>query len=119
MWNGGILPKFGIVHVVGQKTDLEIREYGRKDPLRWQSGTLYPQKLAPTVGGRSVGIVTCGLRPWSWAEKTMEGLVIDLNQGRVGYVNSVLATPWIVTGSLLSLSAKLFNSHMQHPFGER
>jgi hypothetical protein len=39
---------------------LENREYGRRDPLRWPRGTLYPQKLAltsPTKGGRSVGIV--------------------------------------------------------------
>jgi hypothetical protein len=39
---------------------LEHREYGLGDPLRWPSGTLYPQKLAltsPTSGGRSVDIV--------------------------------------------------------------
>jgi hypothetical protein len=39
---------------------LENREYGRRDPSRWQRGSLYPQKLAltsPTSGGRSVGIV--------------------------------------------------------------
>jgi hypothetical protein len=39
---------------------LEIREYGRKDPSRWQRSTLFPQKLAlnsSTRGGRSVGIV--------------------------------------------------------------
>jgi hypothetical protein len=40
---------------------LEIREYGRRDPSRWQRGTLYPQKKlalsSPTSGGRSVGIV--------------------------------------------------------------
>jgi hypothetical protein len=39
---------------------LENREYGRKDPSRWPSGTLYPQKLAitsPRSGGRSVGVV--------------------------------------------------------------
>jgi hypothetical protein len=39
---------------------LEIREYGRKNSSRWQRGTLYPQKLAPTSptsGGRSVGIL--------------------------------------------------------------
>jgi hypothetical protein len=36
--------------------DLENREYGRGDPLRWPRGTLYPQKLAltsPTSGGLS------------------------------------------------------------------
>jgi hypothetical protein len=41
-------------------SDLESREYGRKDPSRWQRGTLYPQKLAltlPTSRGRSVGTV--------------------------------------------------------------
>jgi hypothetical protein len=39
---------------------LEIREYGRTDPSRWQRGTLYPQKLAltsPTSDIRSIGIV--------------------------------------------------------------
>jgi hypothetical protein len=39
---------------------LENLEYGRGDPLRWQSDTLYPQTLAltwPTSGGRSVGII--------------------------------------------------------------
>jgi hypothetical protein len=39
---------------------LESREYGRRDPSRWQRGTLHPQKLAqtsPTSGGRSVVIV--------------------------------------------------------------
>jgi hypothetical protein len=39
---------------------LEIREYGRWDPLRWPRGNLYLQKLeitSPTRGGRSVGIV--------------------------------------------------------------
>jgi hypothetical protein len=39
---------------------LEIREYGRRDPLRWPRGTLYPKKSAltsPTSDGRSVGIV--------------------------------------------------------------
>jgi hypothetical protein len=39
---------------------LEIRKYGRRDPSRWTSGTIYPQKLtltSPKSGGRSVGIV--------------------------------------------------------------
>jgi hypothetical protein len=36
---------------------LENREYGRGDPSRWPRGTLYPQKLAITSGGRSVGKV--------------------------------------------------------------
>jgi hypothetical protein len=39
---------------------LEIREYGRGDPLRWPRDTLYPQKLtltSRTSGGLSVGIV--------------------------------------------------------------
>jgi hypothetical protein len=39
---------------------LESQEYGRRDPLRWQSDTLHLQKLAltsPTSGGLSVGIV--------------------------------------------------------------
>jgi hypothetical protein len=49
--------------LLGRKSSgscLENREYGRRDPLRWPRGTLYPQKLAitsPTSGGRSVGIV--------------------------------------------------------------
>jgi hypothetical protein len=35
-------------------------EFGRRDPSRWQRGSLYPQKLAlssPTSDGSSVGIV--------------------------------------------------------------
>jgi hypothetical protein len=39
---------------------LENLEYCRRDPSRWQRGTLYPQKLSlisPTSGGRSVGII--------------------------------------------------------------
>jgi hypothetical protein len=39
---------------------LEIREYSRRDPLRWPHDTLYPQKLALTSltsGDHSVGIV--------------------------------------------------------------
>jgi hypothetical protein len=39
---------------------LEIREYGSRDPSRWQRDTLYPQTLALTLltsGGRSAGIV--------------------------------------------------------------
>jgi hypothetical protein len=42
------------------QTGLESREYGRRDPLRWPRGTLYPQKLALTSltsGDFSVGIV--------------------------------------------------------------
>jgi hypothetical protein len=41
-------------------SSLEIREYGRGNPLRWPNDTHSPQKLAltsPTNGGRSVGIV--------------------------------------------------------------
>jgi hypothetical protein len=41
-------------------SDVEIRQYGSRDPSRWPRGTLYPQKLALTSwtsGGRSVGIV--------------------------------------------------------------
>jgi hypothetical protein len=41
-------------------SDLENREYGRRDPSRRPPGTLYPQQLAltsPTSGGRSVGTV--------------------------------------------------------------
>jgi hypothetical protein len=39
---------------------LENQEYGSRDPSRWPRGTLYQQKLAPTLptcGSRSVGIV--------------------------------------------------------------
>jgi hypothetical protein len=39
---------------------LEIREYGRGEPLRWPRDTFYRQKLvltSPTSGGRSLGIV--------------------------------------------------------------
>jgi hypothetical protein len=39
---------------------LESREYGRRDPLCWPRGTLYPQTLAltwPTSRGRSVCII--------------------------------------------------------------
>jgi hypothetical protein len=52
-----------IEELLGTKSsdsDLESREYGRRDPSRWPRGTLYPQKLAltsPISGGRSVGIV--------------------------------------------------------------
>jgi hypothetical protein len=52
-----------IEELLGRKSscsDLEIREYGRRDPSCWPHGTLYPQKLAlssPTSCGRSVGIV--------------------------------------------------------------
>jgi hypothetical protein len=44
----------------GSGSGLESREYGRRDPSRWQRGTLYLQKFALTSsagGGRSVGIV--------------------------------------------------------------
>jgi hypothetical protein len=40
--------------------DLEIIEYGHRDPSRWPRGTLYAQKLAlssPTSGDRLIGIV--------------------------------------------------------------
>jgi hypothetical protein len=49
-----------LVERKSNSSGLENREYGRGDPLRWQRGTLCPQKLAvtwPTSGGRSVGIV--------------------------------------------------------------
>jgi hypothetical protein len=39
---------------------LQSGEFGRRDPLGWPRGTLYPQNLAltsPTSGCRSVGIV--------------------------------------------------------------
>jgi hypothetical protein len=48
---------------------LEKRDYGRRDPLRWPHDTIYPQKLAltsPPKGGRSVGIIRCGLRSRSY-----------------------------------------------------
>jgi hypothetical protein len=49
--------------LLGRKSsgsDLEIREYGRREPSRWPRGTLYPQKLlltSATSGGPSAGIV--------------------------------------------------------------
>jgi hypothetical protein len=52
-----------IEELLGRKrsgSGLESREYGRRDPLRWPRGIVYPQKLAPTSptsGGHSVGIV--------------------------------------------------------------
>jgi hypothetical protein len=48
--------------LLGRKSsgsDLEIRDYGRGDPLCW-ARNVYPQKLAltsPTIGGHSVGIL--------------------------------------------------------------
>jgi hypothetical protein len=44
----------------GSGSGPESREYGRGDPSRRQSGTLYPQTLAltsPSSGGCSVGTV--------------------------------------------------------------
>jgi hypothetical protein len=41
-------------------SELESREYGRRDLSRWTCDTPYPQKLSlisPTSGGRSVGVV--------------------------------------------------------------
>jgi hypothetical protein len=41
-------------------SDLESREYGRRDPSRSPRGNLYPQNLAltsPIGGGRLVGIL--------------------------------------------------------------
>jgi hypothetical protein len=54
-----------IAELLGRKSSgssLENREYGRRDPSRWQRNTLYlyPQKLtltSPTSGGCSAGIV--------------------------------------------------------------
>jgi hypothetical protein len=49
--------------LLGRKSSgsgIENRDYGRRDPLSWPRGTLYPQTLAltsPTSGGRSVGIL--------------------------------------------------------------
>jgi hypothetical protein len=45
--------------------DLENREYGPGDPLRWPRNTLYPQKSAlnlPTSGGHRIGIVPLGAK---------------------------------------------------------
>jgi hypothetical protein len=52
--------KWGATYRKSSGSGLENREYGRRDPSRWQRGTLYPQKLAitsSTSGGRSVGTV--------------------------------------------------------------
>jgi hypothetical protein len=49
--------------LLGRKSSdcgLEIRQYGRRNLLRWPRGTLYPRKVkltSPTSGGRSVVIV--------------------------------------------------------------
>jgi hypothetical protein len=53
-------------------SDLESREYGRRDPSSWLCDILYPQKLAltsPTSAGHSVGVVR------SWAQATEFSLV--------------------------------------------
>jgi hypothetical protein len=42
------------------RSGLENRDYGRRDPSRWQRDSLYPQNMALTSlpsGGRSVGLV--------------------------------------------------------------
>jgi hypothetical protein len=49
-----------ILVIKSRDSDLEMRQYGRRDPLRWPRETLYPQNLtvtSSTSGGRSVGIV--------------------------------------------------------------
>jgi hypothetical protein len=49
--------------LLGRKSScsgIESREYGRRDPLRWPRGILYPQNLAltlPTSSGCSISIV--------------------------------------------------------------
>jgi hypothetical protein len=53
---------------------LEIREYGRGDPLRCPRDTFYPEKLAlisPTSGCRSFGIVC-------WRTKAKEFTLLSL-----------------------------------------
>jgi hypothetical protein len=55
--------------LVGKKSSgpgLENREYGNREPSRLLRGTLFLQKLAltlPTIGGRSVGIVSSRTQP--------------------------------------------------------
>jgi hypothetical protein len=54
---------------------LDIRDYGRRDTLRWPRDTLYLQKLtliSPTSGGRSAGIV----RSWTKATELLYPLHI-------------------------------------------
>jgi hypothetical protein len=49
-----------IEELFGRKSSgsgLERRGYGSRDQSRWLRGTLYPQNLAVTSGGRSVGMV--------------------------------------------------------------
>jgi hypothetical protein len=61
---------------------LEIREYGRRDPLHRLRGTLYPQNLtltSPTSGGRSFGIVR------SRTQATELFVVVGLGCRRVSY----------------------------------
>jgi hypothetical protein len=48
----------GLLERKSSSFGLKIREYDRRDPLRWPPGTLHPEKLAltsPISRGRSVG----------------------------------------------------------------
>jgi hypothetical protein len=52
---------------ISRGSGLESREYGGRDPSRWQRGTLYPQKFpltSPTTFSRSVDMV------WSRSQAT-------------------------------------------------
>jgi hypothetical protein len=62
-----------IEELLGRKSndsDLEIREYGRGDTLRWPRDIFYPRKLSltsPTSGNRSASIV----RSWTKATESV------------------------------------------------
>jgi hypothetical protein len=71
-----------LLEIKSSDSGLESREYDRRDPSRWQRGTIYPQKLAvtsPISCGRSVGMVRS-------LTHAMELLVIRIVQGILGEV---------------------------------
>jgi hypothetical protein len=74
-------PADGLCYLWFIDIGLENREYGRRDPLRWPSDTLYPQKLAltsPTRGGpaflrymKNAGTLISG-----WSDNSKSALTI-------------------------------------------
>jgi hypothetical protein len=66
---------------------LEIRKYGREDPLCRPRGTLFPQKLAltsPTSGCRSVGIIRLRIKATEQLSKvdTVAGILDTFSDER-------------------------------------
>jgi hypothetical protein len=64
---------------------LENRQYGRRRPLRWPRGNLYPQKLAltsPTSGGRTAGIVRSRTQATELVLFCSSGILTSNNSGR-------------------------------------